>query len=204
MLRNARPMHALWLPILALAVVGFTAGGAAQTASSTPASLQPPIRLTALAVRTVDASVATPVTITLERWSTDAEVDSWTNNMREATPKKMIDTLRSFPSIGRLGSTGSVGVDLRFARAEGVQNSGRQHITLAADRAMSFWETSTSPRSTEYPFMLVDIQLDAKGEGNGKVIAAAKLLMDQVSKTLIVENYEDQPVLLQTVKLTKR
>jgi hypothetical protein len=194
-------MRALWLPIVALAVAGFTAVGAAQTSSS---SLQPPIRLTALAVRTVDASVATPVTITLQRWSTDAEAQTWTNNMREATPKKMIDSLRAFPSIGRLATTGSVGVDLRFARAEQIPNTGRQHLTLAADRAMGFWETSTAPRSADYPFMLIDIQLDAKGEGSGKVIPAAKIMMDEVSKTLIVENYEDQPVLLQTVKLTKQ
>ena len=30
------------------------------------------------------------------------------------------------------------------------------------------------------------------------------MMMDEMSKTLIVENFEDQPVLLQSVKLQKR
>ena len=201
MFRHSRPTYALWLPMAALAVALYTSVGSAQ--SATPAGAQPPLRLTALAVRTVGASIAQPVTITVQRWSTNAEADLWMNNMREATPKKMLETLTSLPSIGRIGSTGSVGVDLRFARSEQVANSGRQHITIAADRVMTFGERSDAPRSTDYPFMLIDIQLDAKGEGNGKVIAAAKIMMDQVSKTLIVENFEDQPVLLQSVKLSK-
>jgi len=213
MFRRPNPTYAQCLPLAAFLVAVFTSLPtaqekrsipAAQTPASVPAALRPPVRLTALAVRTVDASIATPVTITLQRWSTNEEVERWQNNVREATQKKMIDTLRAYPSIGRLGSAGTVGVDLRFARAQGEANSGKQHITLAADRAMGFWETSTAPRSTEYPFMLIDIQLDANGTGSGKVIAAAKMMMDEMSKTLIVENFEDQPVLLQSVKLQKR
>jgi len=213
MFRRPNPMYAHWLPMAALLVAAFTSLLAAQekrsmpasqTEASVPAALKAPVRLTALAVRTVDASIAQPVTITLQRWSTDEEAERWQNSVREATQKKMIDTLRSYPSIGRLGSTGTVGVDLRFARATGEANSGKMHITLAADRVMGFWEQSTAPRSTEYPFMLIDIQLDANGTGSGKIVSAAKMMVDEVSKTLIIENFEDQPVLLQTVKLQKR
>ena len=201
MVRRSQPTYALCLSLAALIAAFYTPVGSAQSADT--AAAQPPLRLTALAVRTVGTSIAQPVTITLQRWSTNAEADLWMNNMREATPRKMLEALQSLPSIGRIGSTGSVGVDLRFARIERVANSARQHITIAADRLMSFGERSDAPRSTDYPFMLIDIQLDAKGEGNGKVISAAKIVMDQVSKTLIIENLEDQPVLLQTVKLSK-
>ena len=178
-----------------------TAAQAASPAPPSPAS-QVPMRLNALAVRTVEPSGAGPVTITIQRWSTDTEADSVLNAVREGGPRKVYQTIVKLGTVGRIAGTGSVGSDLKFARME-QGTSGRQHITLAADRYIGFYEILESPRSTEYPFTVIDIVLNSDGVGSGSVLVATKITMDRVNKVLVFENYEDQPVKLQNVKRQK-
>jgi hypothetical protein len=180
-----------------LGVAQKNSGAAAPTPSATAGQL--PMRLNALAVRTVEPAGASPVTITIQRWSTDAEADQVLNAIREVGAKKLRETIVKLGTVGRIAGSGSVGSDLKFARME-MGTSGRQHITLAADRFISFYEMAESPRTTEYPFTVIDLQLDSTGVGSGTVLVATKISMDRVNKVLVFENYEDQPVKLQNVK----
>ena len=51
--------------------------------------------------------------------------------------------------------------------------SGR--IVLALDRYISFWEQRNQPRTIDYPFTFIEMRVDAKGEGEGKMSIATKV-----------------------------
>ncbi|MEO7889997.1 MAG: hypothetical protein ABIW19_08345 [Vicinamibacterales bacterium] len=190
------------VPVTAAILCLASSPGAAQQGTQNaakPATQQMPLRLTALAVRTVEPSASAPIDITIERWTSDADAENLINAITEGGPKKLLDAMRRLKPVGRIAGSGSVGFEVRYARLEQT-SQGRQHITLATDRVMSFWEASNTPRSSDYPYTFVEIQLDSAGQGSGTVAVAAKIVMDRVNKTLVLENYETQPVKLQAVK----
>jgi hypothetical protein len=51
-----------------------------------------------------------------------------------------------------------------------------------------------------YPFTIVELRLNAEGEGEGKLSFATKITADKESGTIVLENYDIQPALLLGVK----
>ena len=75
---------------------------------------------------------------------------------------------------------------------------------LATDRPVGFWEAVNRPRSIDYPFTIIELHLNADGEGEGKLSLATKIVADKESKTVVLEDYANQPVLLTSVKRERR
>ena len=48
---------------------------------------------------------------------------------------------------------------------------------------------------------IIELHLDAKGKGEGKIVEAAKLTWDKDAKKLEIENYDPLPVDLLQVKV---
>jgi hypothetical protein len=189
--------------VTASAVAGLLAGSwlstraIAQTASNSPRE-----RFTAIAVNisTVGRTGATPVDITINRWTTDAERDRLVSIFKEKGSKSLLSALQSMKPVGTINTPGNVAYDLRYARQLPGEDGGRQ-IILATDRPIGFWEASAQPRSVDYPFLLMEMRLNKNGEGEGKLSLATKLtLKDNV---LVIENYANQPVMLNEVKQQK-
>lgn len=169
-----------------------------QERGATNNTLKAPVRFTALAVRSTVGQAGT-IDIRVERWSTDAERDKLYTALVERGPEKLLDTLQSLPRIGSFGSAASIGYDLRYARA--VQSpDGTQRVTLATDRQMPFWERAEQPITMNYPFTVIELRLKPSGDGEGKISLAAQIGYDKDTKTLTIEDWETQPVMLTTVK----
>ena len=83
-------------------------------------------------------------------------------------------------------------------RAKG--EDGGERIVLATDRRIGFWEASRQPRSIDYPFTVIELRMNNDGEGVGKMSLATKITADKDRTTVTLENYDTQPVLLQSVK----
>src|SRR3954468_22142644 len=111
--------------------------------------------------------------ITLDKWSTAQE----RTTLLQTVPKGQDDLVRSLQKVpvkGRINIPGWQGPDpqnyrlgwnLRYAWHEPLPDGG-ERIVLATDRQMSFSEIANSPRTVDYPFLLIQIQLkDDKGEG---------------------------------------
>ena len=182
---------------MALAVALFGAGSAAQT-NGTPA------RFTAAAVN-FDApgrAASGSVEMVVNRWSTDAERDRLMTALMEKGPEKLLDTLQDMPRVGYIRTPNSVGYDLHYARRAPGEDGG-ERITMATDRHIGFWEASAQPRSIEYPFTVIEIHMNKNGEGEGKLSLATKITADSDHKTIILEDYGIQPVLLQHVREEK-
>jgi hypothetical protein len=182
--------------ILALAAVLTAIGGV--TAAQTQGK---PERYTALAVNMGDigAPGAGVVEMAVERWSTDAERERLLAALVEKGPEKMLETLQDLPRVGYIRTPNSIGYDLHYARKNPLPDGG-ERVVMMTDRYISFWEAANRPRTIDYPFTVIELRLNQDGEGEGKLSVATKITTDKDGKTIILENYGTQPVLLKSVR----
>jgi hypothetical protein len=147
--------------------------------------------------------------ITITRWTTPDERSSLAAALNRGTAA-LLFRLTSVPSHGQIRIPTwhgpdphkmLLGWDLRYAWRE-PDGEGGQRIVLGTDRYISFWEGHDDPRSTEYPFTMIELRLDNNGEGVGKAAVAAKVKLTG-DDVLELENYHDAPELLLTVKMQK-
>jgi hypothetical protein len=166
----------------------------AQTASNSERE-----RFTAFAVNTsnVGRPGATQVDIEITRWTPDAERDRLMQVFKEKGPNALLDALRDTRRVGYIKTPDSIAYDLHYARQMPAEDGGRR-IVLVTDRPISFWEARNQPRSIEYPFTLIELEMDGKGEGVGKLSIATRITLN--GNVLTLENYGNQPVMLTTVR----
>jgi hypothetical protein len=160
-------------------------------------------RYTALAVNMGSAPVRwkdLTVEMVVERWSTAAERDKLLGvAFDNKGSDKLLDTLQHMPKVGYIKTPDSIGYDLHFAQKSPGEDGG-EHVTLATDRPIGFWEATNRPRTIEYPFTVVELRIRPDGEGEGKMSLFAKIIPDKRRKTIVLENYGTGPVVLQAVK----
>jgi hypothetical protein len=182
------------LPALALALA---AGSSAWSAD------QPTLRLRASAVDTENAVRTSMLDIGIERWTTDAEHARLAAVLKEKGEDALLDALQDVkPRAGYIRSTGSVGWDIHYARQETLSDGSRR-IVIATDRPMPFWEVWSRPRSADYQYTLAEIRLGPDGRGRGTLVPAARIDYDDITNTIEVENYDQQPVRLTQVQVEK-
>jgi hypothetical protein len=174
--------------------------------SSRAQSNAEPEEFTAFAVNMGSYTVGTTATviITVNRWSAQAEKDKLFTILREKGMQAFLELLQKAKRVGTLRTPQSVGYDLRLAFEEPGKDGGRR-VLIATDRPVGFAEATNRPPSIEYPFTVIDMQLKPDGKGEGTMSIAARFI--PAGKTVIVENYDTQPVRLnriETRKLTKR
>jgi len=188
------PRLATLCPAVALLIAG---SAAAQSASNSPRE-----HFSAVAVNnsTVGRAGAGPVDITITQWTSEADRDRLMALFKEKGDKALLSALQDQKPVGTISTPGSVAYDLRYARQIPTAEGGRR-IILATDRPMGFWEASEHTRSVDYPFTLIELRLDKNGTGEGKLSVATKLTLE--NNTLVIENYADQPVMLNEVKPEK-
>ncbi len=178
----------------------FAASAAVAAAQS---NMGMPEKLTAFAVdmsNTAPRVNTTPVDITINRWSTDAERDK----LRETLAKgqdALLSALEKLPVVGYINTPGSLRYDLHFARQRPLAEGGQMMI-LATPRYMSTWEVMNQPRSTQYPFTVIQLQVDREGKGVGKASIATRITQ-QDDGTIELENFSSEPVRLNDVHRVK-
>lgn len=186
---------ASWAALVSLAMGG--AAFARQVASNTERE-----SYTALAVNisNIGRTGATPVDIVVERYTTDAESARLLALFKEKGPDALLDALRDTPRVGYIRTPDSLAYDLHYARQAPLEDGGKR-IVLATDRPIGFWEAANRPRSMDYPFTLIELRVNDEGEGEGKLSIATKVTLN--GPVLALENYGNQPVMLNQVRRRK-
>jgi hypothetical protein len=183
-------------PRLAAAVAAtalLSAAGAAQTMGTAQ-------RYTATAINTNPrAASAGTIDITVNRWSTDKQRDTLVSTLLQKGPDTLLDVLQDMPSAGHFGAPGSLSWDLRFARRIPLAEGG-ERVVLVTDRPIGLWEARHQPRSIDYPFTVIELRLNAEGEGEGKMSLATKVIHDKDNNMITLENYDLQQVMLTNVR----
>lgn len=192
--------------LVAIAIVG-TCLALTRPNLSAQTSAMKPVRFTALAVN-FDAPAGAPISGTLDvnitRWSTEAERERLFAVLLEKNGgKQLLDLLRDMKPVGSLSTPGNIGYDLRYASHTGAPG-GADSVLAITDRPIGFGELATGARTLDYPFTVVELKVNSAGKGEGRVLIGARLAMDRLSKTLIVEDYNIRPVKLTSVKRDSR
>jgi hypothetical protein len=159
-------------------------------------------RFTAFAVDMSNVSRGRPsvVDIAVNRWSTDEERKALSSALLEKGPDALLSALQKTKSVGTIKTPDSLGYDLHYAHQVATPDGGRR-ILIATDRPIGFWESRNRPRSLNYPFTLIEMRLDAKGHGQGKMSVATKITVHD--DTVELENYASEAVRLNDIKPLK-
>ena len=190
------------LPRLALVASAMLAFHAAPAGRS---NADPVDRFTAFAVNLGDVgrAAAGTVLIDVDRYASDAERDRLVNVLLERGPDKLLDTIEEMPRMGNIRTPDSLGYPIRFARKTLVPEGGGERVTLVTNRPVTFWDAWRRPGTFDYPFTVIELRLDANGEGEGKLSIATRITGDKERGTITLENYATQPVMLTKVKREK-
>jgi hypothetical protein len=140
------------------------------------------------------------VLISIDRWSTNAERETFVATLTNKGPKALIDKLQDTRPVGRIRTPDSIGYDLRYAHQTPGEDGGRR-IVIATDRPIGFWELTNRPRTVDYPFTIVQMQIGADGRGTGTLSEFTKVLANK--DNIYLENFASAPVMLTDIRAKK-
>jgi hypothetical protein len=157
-------------------------------------------RFSAFAVSTGgpnSGSVAQQVMFGIDHWTTAEQRQSLSDALKEKGADGLLEQLRRLPEAGFIRTPDSIGYPLRYADQQALPN-GRRRIVLATDRPIAFWETWESARTLDYPFTVIELQVDQEGHGEGKLSLATKVV--PLDGRILLENWQVAPVHLTNVR----
>ncbi len=192
----------MWKPVrraLAPAALALLSAATAETQDKAV------LRLRAFAVNMsgVGRASSTTLDIVFERWSSDEERKKLLDTLVEKDDEALLSALeRIKPRVGYIRTPKSLGWDIQYARMQETPSGGKR-IVFATDRPMGFYEVRNNLRSADYEFMVCEIRLGPKGEGEGRLSTATKVQFDRQKRTIELENYGIEPVRLTNVTVEK-
>jgi hypothetical protein len=154
----------------------------------------------AVANNNIASGVGT-VLISVDRWSTEAERTALVGVLRDKGPDALLEALQDMRPVGRIRTPDSLGYDLHYAQQMPGADGGRR-IVIATDRPIGFWEARNRPRSFDYPFTVIQLELDAHGRGKGTMSVATKIRAYR--EVIELEDFASAPVMLTEVESRKR
>lgn len=156
-----------------------------------------PARFAAFAVN-MNRGDAGSVDIIINRWSSDADRDRLVSVMFDKGSERLLEALQRMPRMGYIRTPGRIGWDIHFARHLPAKDGG-ERIVLVTDRHMGFREVANRHRSVDYPFTVIELNMQKSGDGDGKISVATRIIPDKGGRIVTLENYDIQPVLLTKV-----
>lgn len=181
-----------------LAAMALTAPAPAR--DTREAEAKDAVRFQAFAVdRNAPGGTATgPIEIVVERWTSEAERTKLRQALENGSDE-LLSALQDTKEAGYIRSaTGGLGWRLQYARRHPLPDGGSR-VVIATDRPMSFDERWTHPRSADYEFMVAELRMGRDGEGEGKLVPAARITFDKGENAIEIENYDNEPVQLTKV-----
>lgn len=136
----------------------------------------------------------------ITQYTTDEEVQNFAQLVKE----KGTDALRRAlekEDKGRINAVGSTGNQIAVARKR--QEGSDTIITIVTARTMPFMELYNNGRTTDYPFGYLQVKLDAKGQGTGQIMAAAKIKFDKKKGQYVIESFGNQYIKATNVQSQK-
>lgn len=140
------------------------------------------------------------------------EVLSWSDAAaREAVvsalgeENELAKALDKLPSVGAVWQSGSaVGHSVKYAERTN-EADGTQRITLVTTKPLdsySFkpWTLTTGTSPPKLPYGVLELKLDAKGNGTGTLSLAAEVAIDSAAHTVRLKTGNGVPTLLTGVK----
>jgi len=122
-----------------------------------------------------------------------------------ATPEAALaKALSETTTVGYLWSSEMAGYALRYAGK--VDNpDGSQRIMLITQRRLGAvnqrWNPTFEGAPNSYEFSVIELRMNAKGEGEGRVSLLGKVIPDVSAKIVTLENYDALPAVFHNVRI---
>jgi len=142
-------------------------------------------------------SGAGTVQIRVTRWSTEAERSRLVNTLLQKGPAALLNELQDTKPVGTIKTPDSLAYDLHYANQTPGEDGGRR-IVIATDRPISFWEAANRPRTIDYPFTVIQMQIGRDGHGQGTMSVATKIRAHDT--TIELEDFATSPVMLTKIE----
>ena len=140
------------------------------------------------------------MTFTITKWATEGEIKRLGKVLKEHGPDALFDEMKKLDA-GRINAAGDIGNQI--AIAEKSKSGNDTVITLINARRMSTVELARNATHTDYPFGFLQVTLNEKGEGTGKMVMAAKIKYDNSKGHSVLEPYGNGAVQVTDVQPLK-
>jgi hypothetical protein len=138
------------------------------------------------------------VTITIDRWTTEAERDEIAKALQDGGTGAVRAALEKMKETGSV-EIGKQRVSLKFAYQRSL-GGGMRLITLGADKPLFFLgpDAKLDKPKEGYDVALIDLTVDGNGKGDGSMAAAAKLKVGPQGG-LVVDDFSSNMIKLDPV-----
>ena len=154
---------------------------------------------TAINMGTAGPTTVDRVEFVVTRWSPRAQRDRLLDVLFDKGAGRLLDVLQDLPKVGYFKTPESLAYDLHYAQRDPLPDHG-ERIVLATDRYIRFWEAARGARTTDYPFTIIELRMNGDGRGEGKMSIATRVIGDKKNRTVVLENWGTQPVMLKDVR----
>jgi hypothetical protein len=169
----------------------FVAGSAAAAA--------PLARFSAVAMDLVGGQ-AVPIQIVVNRWSTSSDKDKLMSAASTYQSNALLDTLQDLKPVGYIKIDQNLAWDVHYAQTTPAAD-GAEKILLITDRPTRPSEFFRRSRSLDYPFTVIELNVQAdKTEGDGTFASATKITPYKQDGFVVAEHYGLERVRLTQVK----
>lgn len=182
------------------------AASAAEPAAAEAPSVKYPVRFSAFAV-SMQQGQAGQVDIAIERWTTDSERKGLLDvlagtEFKSGGQDKLLKALQAVePRVGFIRVGTSMGWDLKYAWASTLPDGTRQ-IVIATDKPVSVLAAANSDDVLNYPFTLVEMRMGKDNKGEGRLLAATAVSVE--NGKLELKAYGLEPVKLTKITETQK
>jgi hypothetical protein len=121
-----------------------------------------------------------------------------------ATPEgSFAASLQQTTTVGYLWSSEIAGYALRYAgKLTGAD--GLERVILITSRRLGamndLWKPASPDQQTTYAFSVIELRVNAKGEGEGRISLTGKVAPDNAAGMVVPANYDALPAVLSNVK----
>jgi len=133
------------------------------------------------------------VVIEVARCTSDSDRDRLVETLTSEGEEALLEELRVTDAVGTLQFNSRLPWVLRYARAM-PQDGGGTRMFLATERPITGLAIWDDPRSTDYPFTVIDLLFERDGSVSGSLTLAARMTADEQGRFVNVETFETQPL----------
>ena len=137
------------------------------------------------------------VEITVDRWSLMSDREHLVTALQQKGPDELLKLLQKTKPVGRIRTPDSLGYELRYAQQITLPEGGRS-IVIATDRPIGFWEATRQPRTFDYRFTVIQMNLDRDGKGSGTLSYATKIIAK--NGMIELEDFATKPIMLNNIR----
>ena len=136
------------------------------------------------------------VEINVNRWSLSSDRETLIAALMKS-PDELLKQLQKVRPVGTIRTPDSIGYDLHYAQQTPLPEGGRS-IVIATDRPIGFWEATNRPRSIDYRFTVIQMNLDRNGMGSGTMSYATRITTK--NNIIELEDFATQPIMLNNIR----